>query len=105
MQALSTDGAKKATVRICIFDRPNERFIELGSGAIVSDQGHVLTAAHVFVDGRWPLGHPYYLALYHMVPERDILIAIGTYKNDRTPTQWKFWAERLTPLELLKVGG
>ena len=95
--------AKKATVRIGIFDRPNKRFIELGSGAVVSDQGHVITAAHLFVACKYPPGHPYHLALYNMVPERDILIAIGTYKNDRTPAQWKFWAERLTPLELLRV--
>ena len=41
--------AKQATVRIGLYDRRDERFFGLGSGAIISPKGHILTAAHIFI--------------------------------------------------------
>ena len=42
------DPAKRATVRVAMIRRRDGAVLECGSGAIVSKDGHVLTAAHIF---------------------------------------------------------
>ena len=55
----------------------------------------MLTAAHLFVS-------PSTLQLYHGHRPERVTIAIGVYEGDAAPSRWAWWAELLTPLEILR---
>ena len=50
-------GARRATVRIGLYDKKTSTFFSYASGALVSGDGHILTAAHTFL-GPMPNGRP-----------------------------------------------
>lgn len=93
--------AKRATVRICTMTLRGGsgrwHVLTAGSGAIVSRDGHILTAAHLFL-------HPTAMgALFGGgSPAPEVLIAIGAYDTDGSPSKWAWWAELLTPIDLLR---
>ena len=105
---------------------PSAAVINVGSGCIVSRDGHVLTAAHLFVN-------PKTNQLYQGKAPESVIIAIGKYDGDANPSRrlacslsqrvghlprpashrptgpaqhplhrWSFWAELLTPPEILR---
>ena len=102
---------KRATVRIGLYDRRDRAFFDLGSGAIVSDHGHILTAAHLFVGPKprngssvTPFSQMYSDGLVPRFRGRsisDAVIAIGVYVSDDEPAVWKYYADLLTPFGLL----
>ena len=105
---------KKATVRIGLYDRRDGVFFGLGTGAIVSECGHVLSAAHIFVGPAGKVGsnpEPF----SQMFPDHvglprfrgrnesaDLVICIGVYEDETLPCKWEYSATLLTPPELLK---
>ena len=86
----------RATVRIGLYDKRRSRFFSLGSGAIVSDEGHILTAAHVLCCKDGDL-----LARYAPPPRdewqpwidpEDLIVAIGLYQGAGKECRWAFRA-------------
>ena len=114
-------AAKHATVRIGLYDRLKERFFDLGSGAIISSQGRILTAAHLFV-GPKPDPDLVKQGLLHLQnpppfsqmysdgsterfrsrgEARDLVICIGKFVDDKKPCEWAYTATLVTPKEVL----
>ena len=85
-----------ATVRIGMYDRRRSRFFNLGSGAVVSDQGHILTAAHVLCckDGDKLASYrpPPSDAWAPYIDSEDLIVAIGLYQGAGKPCRWAFRA-------------
>ena len=105
---------KKATVRIGLYDRRDRVFFGLGTGAIVSECGHVLSAAHIFVGPAGKVGsnpEPFSQMFADHVglprfrgrnESADLVICIGVYEDETLPCKWEYSATLLTPPELLK---
>ena len=89
-------SAKRATVRVVALVRSSGEVLSAGSGCIVSRDGHVLTAAHLFISPRNGLlfGGKYAAA--------DVVLAVGMFDADALASRWSHWAELLTPLEVLQ---
>ena len=109
---------KAATVRIGLYDQADEVFFGLGSGAIISVSGHILTAAHIFVGPKpnGPLAKDS-LAFTQMYPNeeeipilprfegrnewKELVICIGRFVADEKPCEWAYTAKLLTQKEEL----
>ena len=91
--------AKRATVRIVTLVRSTGQVLSAGSGCIVSRDGHVLTAAHLFINPR--NGRPELFGGKH--PVADVVLAVAVYDADALASRWSYWAELQTPLEILQV--
>lgn len=108
----SNDAVKRATVKIGVYDRQLKRFVDFGSGTLVSRKGHILTAAHVIA------GHPEARTRNGkremawsdkslrrtkelLSSEAKLLLAIGLYRSDGKPAVWRYWAKVLTTEETL----
>ena len=98
--ALSDLRTKKATVRIGLLDTDAGRFFELGSGVLVSEGGHVLTAAHTFV-GTSERGRRFMQFLGGRFAAH-VVICVGLYQGEGKPALWRHRAELLTPVELMQ---
>ncbi|EOD20869.1 hypothetical protein EMIHUDRAFT_458474 [Emiliania huxleyi CCMP1516] len=73
--------AKRATVRVVVLRRDSGVVLTAGSGCLVSRDGHVLTAAHLFVSARSG-------ALFHGFAPSEVLVAVGVYVDDAAPSRW-----------------
>ncbi|KAL1500320.1 hypothetical protein AB1Y20_012986 [Prymnesium parvum] len=115
---------QKATIKIGLYDRRARKFFDFMSGALVSGEGHILTAAHGFLGPKpsppsagkrtiqvmsvmFGMNTPLYGYPRFGEPGdelRDIehlLIAIGMYSGERAPARWAYSAELLTPPRVL----
>ena len=110
------DSVKSATVRIGILHRQTSSLIGIGSGTIVNagvdaPSNQVLTAAHVLIDANPQSAH-YLLPTWCKMglpetidwtsEEAEIILAIGVWEGDDLPSRWTYWAELVTPLEVLQ---
>ena len=100
---------KRASVRIGIYKTATKKLISLGSGTLIdagpgAPVGQVLSAAHLFVKAYNPALPPY------VDPNIDwnsttapFLILVGMYQADDQPSRWEYWAELITPLNVLQA--
>ena len=91
--------AKRATVRIVTLVRSTGEVLSAGSGCIVSRDGHVLTAAHLFINPR--NSRPELFGGKHAAA--DVVLAVAVYDADALASRWSYWAELQTPLEILQA--
>ena len=108
-----------ATVRIGIYDRKEKKFVSMGSGAVVSTQGHILTAAHCVIgQPPKPIFDPHsrrYITGWEDVEQERLeqlrqeqydgrsrlihLIGVGDQAQMHAQedfARWKYWAEPVT---------
>jgi V8-like Glu-specific endopeptidase len=67
---------KKCVVQLLVYDRDTREIIDAGSGTLISDLGHILTAAHIVMDPRT-------LTVFHGRANCTVLVA--KYVADDTP--------------------
>jgi len=101
---------KEATVRLGLFREEDGAFLDTGSGVLVSEEGLILTAAHVVIgppryhknltpgqpevepdwkpQWEWP-------AQLHL-KEGMLPFAVGLYRGDGKPAEWVAWATVVT---------
>eukprot|EP00966_Prymnesium_polylepis_P159546 3687121-Prymnesium_polylepis.1 len=110
----------QATVRIGIYDKRTKRFSGLGSGTLVSEDGHILTAAHNFLGPARNLSNPQIRRMSVIFGDsktgyprfgsptdelsdiEHLVIAIGVYSGEAQPSEWKYYARMVTPPIVLK---
>jgi V8-like Glu-specific endopeptidase len=61
-------GMKECVVQLLMYDRDTQEIFDAGSGTLISDIGHILTAAHVVMDPRT-------MALFHGRQHCTVLVA------------------------------
>jgi hypothetical protein len=72
----NTNAVKRCVVQLALYDRDRNEIFEAGSGAIVSNFGHILTAAHV-VNG--------------FFKRTNCIVLVAMFIADDQPTQYKFY--------------
>ncbi len=90
----SSASAKHCVLQLLLFDRNSHSIVGVGSGAFVSSQGHILTAAHTLLDTDKKLAdgrtaNPNYLKLFGGLANCVVLVA--SYVGDDQPPKiaWK----------------
>ena len=69
-------GMKECVVQLCMYDRDKREIFGAGSGTLISDLGHILTAAHVVMN-------PHNKELFHGRSNCTVLVA--KYVADEKP--------------------
>ena len=90
---------KRATVRIGVYSRSRGCMVGWGSGAIVSPQGHILTAAHVLIGQSRAEREA---RTENWLHGDDTIICIGVYEGANKPSRWVARAKVLTEYATLR---
>jgi V8-like Glu-specific endopeptidase len=69
-------GTKECVVQLLVYDRETQEIFGAGSGTLISDLGHILTAAHVVMDPRT-------MALFH--GRQNCTVLVAKYVADDKP--------------------
>ena len=100
---------KRATLRIGLYQTATNKLVDLGSGTLIdagpgNPVGQVLSAAHVFLKTSDAALPPKYLdsAIDWNSPAAPFIILVGLYQADDKSSNWAFWAELVTPLNVLQ---
>ena len=100
---------KRATLRIGLYQTATNKLVDLGSGTLIdagpgNPVGQVLSAAHVFLKTSDAALPPKYLdsAIDWNSPAAPFIILVGLYQAEGKSSNWAFWAELVTPLNVLQ---
>jgi hypothetical protein len=79
----SSEAFKRCVVQLALYDRDRHEIFGSGSGAIVSDTGHILTAAHVVMD---------YETKSILYGRNNCSVLVATFVADDQPTRFQYSA-------------
>jgi hypothetical protein len=91
--AASRDAAKECVVQLALYDRDRHEIFSAGSGSIVSDTGHILTAAHVVMD---------YASKSVFFGRTHCTILVAVFVADDQPTRYCYTARIVSAPALLQ---